>query len=577
MQLVITKGSIREQFQELYPAYRRRFSRLILAIADFINSHGWVTFALVSLLCGAMRFGGMATRHLDHDELYTYYIAQAPSLAKLLTLTRTVDLHPPMSYLLVRLSFALFGLSAWSCRVPSAIAFVLATLFIFRFLKGLFPPIYGLIAVLFLWSGPYSYNALIARPYSLLLGFTCLSLVCWNQTTEKGTRGRWALLGLAVGGFGMLLSHVLGVLPFAALVAAELLRLWYLRKPDWRLLLALLAPLVSLITYIPLFHHHSKLLFTPAYRPTLVKVLSCYWDPLRFVGAPLLLIVILALVKPLARKKPEGEWSPPPLNRPLILFLFGLFLVPVAVAVLFSRSGTAFFDRYGVVMLIPAAIVPPMFLAYRTRCHRSYAAIVAVLFTILIYFNTFGKVWLLEQLSSITPPAVSARVLYLVALPPLDDRPKLSPMPAYLSQASVTAPAISQLNAVQPSLDLVAGTALTFMELDHVEDVELVNRLFLLTNRDAAATITHDTVFENYEQLKEVFPIRGTVQSYCSFILGHPRFLVLGSYNHPQGWLLRKLEIDGAQLKILGTYTKTYDEHEVYEVTVPASACRTSR
>jgi hypothetical protein len=340
---------------------------------------------------------------------------------------------------------------------------------------------------------------------------------------------------------------------------------------------ALLAPLVSLTTYVPLFKHHAGLLFTPAYRPTLIRVLSCYWDPLRFVDTPLVLIVILAIVTPLTRKKPESKWDLPRLNRPLILFLFGLFLVPIAVAIVFSRSGTAFFDRYGVVMLIPASVVPPMLLAYRTRCHRSWAAIVAVLCATLLYLNTFGKVWLIEQLSSVTPSAVSARLLYVLGLPPLYEMPKLPLVPAYLSQASATAPAISHLNAVQPGLDLVAGTALTFMELDHVEDAELVNRLFLLTNRDAAATITHDTIFENYEQLKKVFPIRGKIESYCSFILDHPRFLVLGSYNHPQGWLLRKLEMDGAQLKILGTYTKTYDEHEMYEVSVPSRTCRTSR
>jgi len=94
MKLLTTSGTIREQFEERYNAYRRTFSGLIPSIANFTNAHGWAVFTIVTLWCGWVRFSGLPYRHLDHDELYTFYIAQAPSLGKLLTLTRTVDLHP---------------------------------------------------------------------------------------------------------------------------------------------------------------------------------------------------------------------------------------------------------------------------------------------------------------------------------------------------------------------------------------------------------------------------------------------------------------------------------------------------
>jgi Dolichyl-phosphate-mannose-protein mannosyltransferase len=105
------------------------------------------------------RFGQLSARHLDHDELFTFYIAQAPSLGQLLNLTQTVDLHPPLSYLFVRFSFALFGVSTWSCRLPTALAFVLTTALLFWLLKRMFSPVYGLIVGLVLWSGPYTYLA----------------------------------------------------------------------------------------------------------------------------------------------------------------------------------------------------------------------------------------------------------------------------------------------------------------------------------------------------------------------------------------------------------------------------------
>jgi 4-amino-4-deoxy-L-arabinose transferase-like glycosyltransferase len=576
MKLLTTTGTIREQFENRYPSYQRTFSRLLLAIASFTNAHGWAVFTLVSLWCVWVRFSGLPYHHLDHDELYTFYIAQAPSLGKLLTLARTVDLHPPLSYLFVRLSFALFGVSTWSCRLPSAIAFVLTTAFLFWLLKHMLSPLYGLIAVLFLWSGPYSYNAPIARPYSWLLCFTSLMLLSWYRATESIGRRHWALFGISVGGFGLLLSHVLGVLPFAAILGAELLRLWSVRKSDWRLWLALLTPLVSVITYSPLLKHHSGLLFTPVYRVTPVRLLSCYWEPLRYVSTPLLLIVVFAIAHSCTRQEGNaGSGSTPPkLNLPLSFFLSGLFLVPLAVAILFARTGTAFFERYGVVMLIPVAVAPAMLLAYRTLCNRSYAATVALSLAVLIFLNSSARICLLQQLSSIVPPATAARLLYLTALPPVPEIPDWRPVPAYLEQAALAAPPVSHLDAVQPRLPLVAGTALTFMELDRSEDAELAKRLFLLTNKEGASTIAQDTVFENYEQLKAVFPIRGNVESYCSFIMHHQRFLVLGTYRHPQGWLLRKLDMDGAQLKIVGNYANTLDEHDLYEVTVPANLCR---
>jgi hypothetical protein len=575
MKLLTTTGTFREQFQDRYPVYRHAISRLITFIADFADARGWAVFSVISLWCGWMRLSGELYRRLGHDELYTFYISQAASLTQLLALTRTVDLHPPLSYLFVRLSFAVFGVSAWSCRLPFAVAFVLTSVFIFWLLKRMLSPLYGLIAVFFLWSFPYSYSAPIARPYSLLLCFTSMMLVCWYCATESIGRRYSALLGLSIGGFGLLLSHVLGVLPFAAVVGAELLRFRIARKPDWHLWLALLAPLVSLLTYLPLLKTHSALLFTPIYRVTPTRLLSCYWEPIRVVSTPLLFILVLAIARLFSRSRvnSSSRWSAPDRNLPLGFLLLVLFLSPLLTAIVFARTGTAFFERYGVVMLIPAAIAPAMVLAFGTGCRRSYAASMVLLLAALIHVNSSGMAWLLQQSSSIARPAVAARLLYLVAMPPIPYVPKLAIVPAYLEHEKEAAPSVSDLNAVEPGLALVAGTGLTFLELDRSENTELTKRLFLLTNKEAALTITHDTLFENYEQLQAVFPLRGTVEPYCSFVGGHRRFLVLGAYNHPQGWLLRKLDMDGASLRIIGRYASTLEEHDLYEVSVPLNLC----
>jgi hypothetical protein len=55
---------------------------------------------------------------LWHDEIFTFFIAQAPSLHDLFHLTGSIDLNPQLSYLLTRASFDLFGVGTLQCRLP---------------------------------------------------------------------------------------------------------------------------------------------------------------------------------------------------------------------------------------------------------------------------------------------------------------------------------------------------------------------------------------------------------------------------------------------------------------------------
>jgi uncharacterized membrane protein len=158
--------------------------RLLKAFYRLIDTRGWVVFAATSVFCAWRYLNVAASRHLDHDELFTFYIAQAPSLRQLLNLTHTRDLHPPLSYLLVRSSFAIFGISSWSCRLPFLLAFLATGALVYFFVTRLLPPIYGLIATLILWSSPYAHLAAEARPYAMMLCFTTLVLVSWNRLIQ---------------------------------------------------------------------------------------------------------------------------------------------------------------------------------------------------------------------------------------------------------------------------------------------------------------------------------------------------------------------------------------------------------
>lgn len=560
--------------------------RLLQAISQFVETRGWIAFAAVSSACGWIRLGGFASRHLDHDELYTFYIAQAPTLRQLLALTRTVDLHPPLSYLLIRASFAIFGVSSWSCRLPSVLAFFFTVALVFWLAKRILSPLYGIISVLFFWSVPFAYQADEARPYSLLLCFTALMLVDWYRATEAPNSNftsydrPFALLTLTIGGFGVLLSHVLGVLPYAAFFAAELVRLSIRRKSDWGLWTALLAPAISGLTYLPLIRTHSGILFTDEYHATPMRIVGFYSWSIRFLPIPLMLVALLACLWPMLRRpasQDQCQATPPtPLPatlRPLGSLLCCLAMIPLGVGVLFAHTGTAFFDRYGIVVMIPIALVPALLLGFRTQRNQMAGVAVALALSAALFLNTSGKAWLIEQLGNLASPRVARYALKALALPPIITervKPRVAP---HLQMALDAAPPVSNLDAIDPALPLVANTGLTFLEIDRQGDAELTKRLYLLNNRQAAASIAHDTVFENYDRLTKVFPIRGKVEPYCAFISEHPRFLVLGAYNHPQGWLLKKLDMDGADLHIIGTYAGITEEAQLYEVTVLKAAC----
>jgi hypothetical protein len=575
-----------------HPAIQRDSSSLasvwlLRAFAKFVDNHAWLVFAIVSSTCGWVRLNAFVSRPLDHDELFTFYIAQAPTLRQLLALTRTIDLHPPLSYLLTRVSFSLCGINAWSCRLPSVLAFFITGALVFWLVKHILSPLYGIIAALLLWSVPFAYQADQARPYSLVLCFTTIMLVGWYRAIEAPECAilsydrRWALLTLSIGGFGLLLSHVLGIIPYAAFLGAESLRYLIRRKVDGRLWAVLIAPAISVLTYVPLLHSHATLLFTDDYRATPMRILGFYSWSIRYLPIPLTLIALLAVLGPAALSRDETKVGTEGPSKTILCplgFLLACFtLIPVAIGIIFARTGTSFFDRYGVVVLIPIALVPALVLAYRTQRNQIAAILLAFVLGAVFFLNTAGKPWLIEQIATLAPPASARYAIAAFTLPPLIEERVKPAVPDRLREAFSAAQPVADLNAVEPDLPVVANTGLTFLEVDQRANAALTRRLYLLGDEQAATKISHDTVFENYDRIQRSFPIHSTVEPYCTFIRKHPRFLVLGAYNHPQGWLLKRLDIEGADLRIIGTYPGITEEAQLYEVTVSKASCPAGR
>jgi hypothetical protein len=106
--------------------------------------------------------------------------------------------------------------------------------------------------------------------------------------------------------------------------------------------------------------------------------------------------------------------------------------------------------------------------------------------------------------------------------------------------------------------------------MDHREDTATLSRVFYLTDPAAAAEYAHANIFDEMAHTKSLFGLRANVSPYADFISLHHDFFVLGNYNYPEDWLLRKLQADGATLRMLGHTSGSYSDHDLYEITFDA-------
>jgi hypothetical protein len=62
------------------------------------------------------------------------------------------------------------------------------------------------------------------------------------------------------------------------------------------------------------------------------------------------------------------------------------------------------------------------------------------------------------------------------------------------------------------------------------------------------------------------------VEPYVQFVKDHPHFLVLGTPDYPEDWLIRELLDVGSHLRFLGMVPNEYKDWHVFEVTMPDAA-----
>jgi hypothetical protein len=514
-------------------AIQARLGASLLRLATRFESKPLLAFALLAAIYLVASMGHSLARPLWHDELFTLYIAQAPSLSALLHDTRLVDLNPPLSYLLTRASFAAFGANTLSCRLPEILGYLVAMLCLFKFVERRLGVLYGVLAATLLFTGTAGELATEARPYGLLLGFGALSILAW-QKAHAGERSALPLLML--GGFGMLLSHIFGVFLWSALTAAELLYCWRRRKIDWLHALAWIFPLTSIAFYLPLIHAHSSSVYPLDFQPDASAILSFYVSRTELESLYVLATALaMFALGGSATLQPARTWL---LTRPDWTSTLLVMAAPLPLIAMLMHQHAAFFTRYGTMASLGVSIAASAFLARWTN-----RSVQTALLCIAIALFVSGELGFAER------SLLAGQIWH-------STEPRLAPCAA-----------CAEATKLDATIPLVDASGLTFVEMDHREDSGFLKRVFYLTDPAASITYAHASIFETMANEKQVFPLRANVDTYADFAAQHRHFFVLGDYNYPEDWLLRKLQADGATLKMLGHFNGPYKDQDLYDVT----------
>ncbi|HEV2645106.1 MAG TPA: glycosyltransferase family 39 protein [Acidobacteriaceae bacterium] len=536
-------------------AIRIRIGRLLECASNFCERHSSLVLLLLVMLYIAAALQASRSARLWHDELFTYYIAQSPTLRDMWANLRQHDLNPPLMYLLTRWSFRLFGVSTLTTRIPEILGFMLWIVCTFRFVQRRMGTNFAAFAVLALLESDTFQFSVDARPYALLLGFLGLAMLGYQKITidppSDNTSRSTRLSGLTclfVGVFGMMLSHMFGLFGLGALAAAEIWRTRLRRSVDWPVILIILLPLALFAAYVPMFRNHSKGIFPAEFQPNGETIFSFY---IASISRPLVALCLTAL-SVLVLLGPRHLRSGPPtqgckwfFTRPEWVLLIATMSTPLILMGYLMGTQGAFFPRYGAIATIGFVILATALLARWTMNQGSLDGRAALLGGTILFlmsgfwFPTPQHVALTEVVSNLRHSEPSVRQCQ----------------------------ACSKTEALDPTLPLVDASGLTFIEMNHQETPSTLARVYYLTDPQASFEFAHANIFEQMPALVESFHLHGHAVPYSAFLREHQHFFVLGRYNYPEDWLLRKLT-KNAEVRIIDTTADDYRDTDLYEVTI---------
>ncbi len=458
------------------------------------------------------------------DEIMGVLIAKTSVSSDIWAICKSgADNQPPFYHYAMRSSVRLFGNDALGMRIPSIVGYILFCLSLYWFVGRRTSRLYGLIAMLLAGTtGCWEY-ATEARPYALVLACTGIAAVCWQSIAlDKSRRFMLFALGLSLAcAFSL---HYYSLLLLAPFLIAECFRSYKRRVLDFPVWLALTAPVLALIPYLPVIQatRVNSGIANPYYaRPALYGSFLGY--AFQFLAPSLVALIGIGCIYVLFRilvyspqsQTRDGQISNREELIPELVLLFSLACVPILAIALSKFITHIFFNRYAIGSMfgIVALISIGMWLAFSGR--KEPALSIALVLSAVLAHTAAGE---MMQIRGERGHPIQAAILRRI---PAD--------------------------ALRNDLPIVAAGPNEFMDLSYYGDRALRKRLFYLSSEESAKRILGFTFLER--MMIGSAPYFGTqVVDYNAFLNAHRSFYVFGS---PQWWLYPQLIRDGAQLQML--------------------------
>jgi len=499
------------------------------SLARRLETRAWPPVAICAILIW-LSLTASAARPFWFDELFTFHVARLPDFASLwLALSRGVDLQPPLFYLVTAAAQKVFGSSEVATRLPALAGYLLMTVCLYLFVRRRTNSLYGVVAALFpavTEAFRYSYEA---RPYGLMLGFSALALLCWQEAAcaargvhrQLGLVGLWLSLSLAVS------CHYCSVLVFIPLAMGEAVRWFQRRRLDIPMAVAAGLAALVVIIYLPLIRGGVALHSNHPWNAVTVRFI---YDAFQFALFPAAVplafcIVALYLLLRLDRVVEPAAAQGTSLTAAETGAALGFILLPV-FAYLLGRTVTHMMtDRYVLPLVVGFAVL------FACALHRAAGglaiaglALAAILGGVLV-----GR----HIARPHAPNAFAAPTL------PEHDR----------------------------DLPLVVASALDFVPQLYYGNPDVRSRIVFV---DLATHYRGVDAVERDVLIAAPF-FRWPVMRYAEFARRYARFFLLST--PAVNWIAAKLRADGASLE----FASSQDETTLYLVTKPAKPPATSR
>lgn len=450
------------------------------------------------------------------DEYFSFYSARLPSAAAIWRMESAdpLVLEPPLFDWLAHYSIKFLGSTAFALRLPSVIAYAIACICLYAFIRRREGPLTAAIAMCLTAATVLFYYSHEGRPYMLLAAASSSALLTWSIAVDDASKWRSAAtIGLFVSLGAAVSTHWYGLLAAVPILVGEATRLLAGQRLRWSVMAACIGGLSLALLYFPLimaaggyqrqFWKGVGLSDLPISYTFLFEkdpAFSAFTFFVLSLGALLLFAGNAKAVLGASRLRPVHEFA--------AAIAFGLIpLLGIALAVFKTH---AFIERY-IISWVPGMIL---------------------LITLLLYRIAGGQATVLVAALGATMTAWAAQA-YLLKY-----------------RVSLPAPDTAALFERYPSLPIVIDSQELFVSVCTEESN--CHSLVYLIDPAADRILGHDTTTRTGEALQHwtKLPVLG----FSHFAQEHRQFVLVSNIQGPTEWVGQLLHDQGATLEFSGFF-----------------------